>query len=60
MSFLLQGTKFDFKDEWGEQLVSKSCPVLIVFNITSDEIRVLDGVPDHLSAGQVGRKELIN
>ena len=34
--------------------MSKSCPVLVVLDVTSDEIKVLDGLPDYLSAGQVG------
>ena len=53
--FLIQGTKFEFKDDWGEQLVSKCCPVLVRYDVTTDDIKVLDGVPDHLSAGQVGK-----
>ena len=48
-----QGNKFEFKDDWGEQLVSKRTPVLVVFDITSEEVKVMDGVPDHLSVGQV-------
>jgi len=47
-----KGNKFEFKDDWGEQLVSKCTPVLVVFDLTSEEIKVMDGVPDHLSAGQ--------
>ena len=56
MSFLFfdfQGKKFEFKDDWGEQLVSKCTPVLVVFDITNEEIKVMDSVPDHLSVGQV-------
>ncbi len=54
-SFFFQGNKFEFKDDWGEQLVSKCSPVLVVFDITSEETRVLDGIPDHLSVGQVSK-----
>ena len=50
-----QGSKFEFKDDWGEQLVSKCSPILAIFDVIKEEIAVLDGVPDHLSAGQVGR-----
>ncbi len=53
--FYFQGSKFEFKDDWGEQLVSKCSPVLVVFDITSEETRVLDGIPDHLSVGQVSK-----
>ena len=49
-----QGNKFEFKDDWGEQLVSKCSPILAIFDVIKEEITVLDGVPNHLSAGQVG------
>ncbi|KAM7437971.1 hypothetical protein ABFA07_012488 [Porites harrisoni] len=47
-----KGSKFEFKDDWGEQLVSKCSPILAIFDVIKEEITVLDGVPDHLSAGQ--------
>ena len=53
-----QGTQFDLKEDWGEQLISKSCPVLAVLDVTNDEIKVLDGVPDYVSAGQVRQKKI--
>ena len=52
--FAFQGTQFDFKEDWGEQLISKCCPVLVVYDMTTDDIKVLEGVPEHISAGQVG------
>lgn len=52
--FAFQGTQFDFKEDWGEQLISKCCPVLVVYDMTTDEIKVLEGVPENISAGQVG------
>ena len=52
--FPFQGTQFDFKEDWGEQLISKCCPVLVIYDMTTDEIKVLEGVPEHISAGQVG------
>lgn len=48
-----KGKKFDFKDDWGEQLVSKCSPVIVLFDMETDDIRVLEGVPDNVSAGQV-------
>lgn len=27
--------------------------MLVVFDITSEDVKVMDGVPDHLSVGQV-------
>ena len=52
--FVFQGAQFDFKEDWGEQLISKCCPVLVVYDMTTDEIKELEGVPEHISAGQVG------
>ena len=54
--FHFKGNKFEFKDDWGEQLVSKCSPVIVVYDMESDEIRVLEGVPDNLSAGQVSMR----
>jgi len=45
----------EIEDDWGQQLVSEGCFVPVVLDVISDEIIVLDGVPDHFSAGQVGR-----
>ncbi|XP_067024177.1 acylamino-acid-releasing enzyme-like [Acropora muricata] len=47
-----KGTQFDFKEDWGEQLISKCCPVPVIYDMTTDEIKVLEGVPEHISAGQ--------
>ncbi|XP_015768019.1 PREDICTED: acylamino-acid-releasing enzyme-like [Acropora digitifera] len=47
-----KGTQFDFKEDWGEQLISKCCPVLVVYDMTTDEIKLLEGVPENISAGQ--------
>ncbi|XP_015764968.1 PREDICTED: acylamino-acid-releasing enzyme-like [Acropora digitifera] len=47
-----KGTQFDFKEDWGEQLISKCCPVLVIYDMTTDEIKVLEGVPENISAGQ--------
>ena len=54
MPFILQGNQYDYKEDWGEQLVSKHVPVLVICDIMKEEIKVLDGIPDSLSAGQVG------
>uniref|UniRef100_A0AAQ5ZS69 acylaminoacyl-peptidase n=1 Tax=Amphiprion ocellaris TaxID=80972 RepID=A0AAQ5ZS69_AMPOC len=49
---LLQGEQFVFHEDWGEALVSKSCPVLCVLDIEGDNVSVLEGVPDDISPGQ--------
>ncbi|XP_063742610.1 acylamino-acid-releasing enzyme isoform X4 [Eleginops maclovinus] len=47
-----QGEQFVFHEDWGEGLVSKSCPVLCVLDIEGDNVSVLEGVPDNISPGQ--------
>uniref|UniRef100_A0A7N8XWF6 acylaminoacyl-peptidase n=1 Tax=Mastacembelus armatus TaxID=205130 RepID=A0A7N8XWF6_9TELE len=49
---LLQGEQFVFYEDWGEALVSKSCPVLCVLDIEGDNVSVLEGVPENISPGQ--------
>uniref|UniRef100_A0A8C9ZEU3 Acylamino-acid-releasing enzyme n=1 Tax=Sander lucioperca TaxID=283035 RepID=A0A8C9ZEU3_SANLU len=46
------GEQFVFHEDWGEALVSKSCPVLCVLDIEGDNVSVLEGVPENISPGQ--------
>uniref|UniRef100_A0A3B4ZH63 acylaminoacyl-peptidase n=1 Tax=Stegastes partitus TaxID=144197 RepID=A0A3B4ZH63_9TELE len=48
----VKGEQFVFHEDWGEGLVSKSCPVLCVLDIEGDNVSVLEGVPDDISPGQ--------
>ncbi|XP_034552274.1 acylamino-acid-releasing enzyme [Notolabrus celidotus] len=48
----VKGEQFVFHEDWGEALVSKSCPVLCVLDIDGDSVSVLEGVPDDISPGQ--------
>uniref|UniRef100_A0A8C4NN92 acylaminoacyl-peptidase n=1 Tax=Dicentrarchus labrax TaxID=13489 RepID=A0A8C4NN92_DICLA len=48
----LQGEQFVFHEDWGEALVSKSCPVLCVLDIEGGSVSVLEGVPENISPGQ--------
>uniref|UniRef100_A0A8D3BMW0 Acylamino-acid-releasing enzyme n=1 Tax=Scophthalmus maximus TaxID=52904 RepID=A0A8D3BMW0_SCOMX len=48
----LQGEQFVFREDWGEALVSKNCPVLCVLDIEGDNVSVLEGVPESISPGQ--------
>lgn len=45
-----------FYEDWGETMVSKSVPVLCVLDIESGNISVLEGVPEHVSPGQVSSR----
>nr|XP_060621741.1 acylamino-acid-releasing enzyme [Anolis sagrei ordinatus] len=48
----VKGEQFVFYEDWGETLVSKSVPVLCVLDIESNNVSVLEGVPEHISPGQ--------
>ncbi|XP_047233004.1 acylamino-acid-releasing enzyme isoform X2 [Girardinichthys multiradiatus] len=48
----VKGEQFVYYEDWGEALVSKSCPVLCVLDIEGDNVSVLEGVPDSISPGQ--------
>ncbi|XP_043932356.1 acylamino-acid-releasing enzyme-like [Protopterus annectens] len=49
---LQKGDQFVFYEDWGEALVSKSIPVLCVLDLESNNISVLQSVPDDVSPGQ--------
>lgn len=48
----IKGDQFVLHEDWGEELVGKSVPVLCVLDIESSNISVLEGIPDHISPGQ--------
>ena len=52
-SIFLQGDEFIFYEDWGEQLVGKSHPVLCILDVESGVVSTLDNVPDNISPGQV-------
>uniref|UniRef100_A0A8C9MCD9 acylaminoacyl-peptidase n=1 Tax=Panthera tigris altaica TaxID=74533 RepID=A0A8C9MCD9_PANTA len=49
----IKGDQFVFYEDWGENMVSKSTPVLCVLDVESGNISVLEGVPESVSPGQV-------
>ena len=40
-----KGGGYDFFEDWGEELVNKKQPVVVLYDIVSDKARVLDGIP---------------
>jgi hypothetical protein len=50
---VFQGEEYVFRPDWGEQLEGKHQSVVIVCDIKSETLSVLEGIPDHLSPGQV-------
>ncbi|NWW94738.1 APEH enzyme, partial [Rhynochetos jubatus] len=50
-----QGERFVYHEDWGEALSTRSVPVLCALDLEGSSISVLEGVPGHLSPGQVRR-----
>ena len=48
-----QGDEYVFYEDWGEQLVGKSCPVVCVLDVEAGIVSTLDNLPDNISPGQV-------
>ncbi|XP_015605512.1 acylamino-acid-releasing enzyme isoform X2 [Cephus cinctus] len=49
----IKGNEYIYKPHWGEQLVGKHRPVVVILDTNTDTINALTGVPDDLSPGQV-------
>ncbi|PSN30871.1 hypothetical protein C0J52_25569 [Blattella germanica] len=50
---VLKGEEYVFRPDWGEQLVGKHQSVIMVCDVKSEAIKELEGVPGHLTPGQV-------
>ena len=50
---IFQGDEYVFYEDWGEQLVGKSCPVVCVLDVEAGIVSTLDNLPDNISPGQV-------
>lgn len=48
-----QGEQFAYHEDWGEALSTRSVPVLCALDIEGSSVSVLEGIPEHLSPGQV-------
>ncbi|XP_072438743.1 acylamino-acid-releasing enzyme isoform X1 [Chiloscyllium punctatum] len=48
----VKGDEFVFWEDWGETLMKKTTPVLCVLDIESNNISVLEGIPEYISPGQ--------
>ena len=42
-----------FKEDWGEQLVGVCHPIIAILDVANEDIKVVEGIPENLSAGQV-------
>ncbi|XP_072791108.1 acylamino-acid-releasing enzyme isoform X2 [Taeniopygia guttata] len=47
-----EGKQFEYHEDWGEALSTRSMPVLCVLDLEGLSLSVLQGVPEHLSPGQ--------
>lgn len=48
-----KGEEYTYRDEWGETLVGKHQPVVVVCDLNSELLTVLDAIPSEYSPGQV-------
>lgn len=55
LSPVVHQDKSVYWEDWGEGLTSKSVPVLCVADVAKGTVTVLQGVPSHVSPGQVSK-----
>ncbi|XP_052094741.1 acylamino-acid-releasing enzyme-like isoform X1 [Mytilus californianus] len=48
----VKGQEHDYIEDWGEQLVGKTCPVVCILDIDNGDVKVLDNILDNHSLGQ--------
>lgn len=48
-----KGEEYVYRQDWGEALVGKHHPVIVVCDINTEKLQVLEGIPNDLSPGQV-------
>ncbi|KAI5717437.1 hypothetical protein M8J77_005941 [Diaphorina citri] len=49
----IKGAEYLYRQDWGEQLVGKIQSVIVVYDLASDALSILKGIPDDLCPGQV-------
>ncbi|XP_069703712.1 acylamino-acid-releasing enzyme-like isoform X2 [Periplaneta americana] len=49
----LRGEEYVFRPDWGEQMTGKHQSVVVVCDTKSETLSVLEGIPAHLTPGQV-------
>ncbi|KAL1514050.1 hypothetical protein ABEB36_003373 [Hypothenemus hampei] len=47
-----KGQEFLYEQDWGEQLAGKKRSVLVEYDIESDSLKILNGVPDNICVAQ--------
>ncbi|XP_043675142.1 acylamino-acid-releasing enzyme-like isoform X1 [Vespula pensylvanica] len=50
---IVPGNEYIYKPHWGEQLVGKHRPTVVILDITTDVITTLSEIPDKFSPGQL-------
>ncbi|XP_032676975.1 acylamino-acid-releasing enzyme-like isoform X2 [Odontomachus brunneus] len=50
---IIAGNEYIYKPHWGEQLVGKHRPVIVILDTIAETITALSEIPDDLSPGQV-------
>lgn len=52
-AILLQDDRFDYVEDWGEELAGKYQSVVCVLNLTCESVMVIEEGLEHVSCGQV-------
>lgn len=53
INFNFKGTEFIYRPDWGEQLVGKVQPVIVISDFENETLTVMDNIPENVSPGQV-------
>lgn len=48
----IKGDQYLFRDDWGETLMEKCFPVVCIFDISTETVTVLEGIPEGISPAQ--------
>lgn len=48
----VQGDQFVYRQDWGELLVGKHWPVPCILDLSTEQVTVLEGLPENVSVGQ--------
>ncbi|XP_025831069.1 acylamino-acid-releasing enzyme isoform X2 [Agrilus planipennis] len=49
----IKGEEYVFRQDWGEQLIGKKQSVIVMFDLHTEDIKILEGIPETVCPGQV-------
>ncbi|XP_072026016.1 acylamino-acid-releasing enzyme-like isoform X1 [Amphiura filiformis] len=50
---VVKGTEHEFLEDWGETLVSRHHPVICIMDLTTETVKIVEGIDEDMSPGQV-------